>query len=315
MPASRALSLVLLPALVLSPVIFAHPPSAKADQVAAPPVRAPKLDVVFVIDGTGSMADEIEQVKTHLWQTAQRIMDGTPRPEVRFGIVVYRDRTDSEHTRVVPLTRDVETIHAALMSIRAEGGGDLPEDVDAGLTAAVREMSWANDAAHMVFLIGDAPAQSYGVDRAGLLAEARRREIKVHTVQASGITSEGVAQFQAMAQATGGVAEVLTYTQDTRYAGRDVTLMRRGSETWISRAPLSAADRALSFDEQRRRGLVTRDDAAATVATASAPARTGGARARGTAAPMAAPAPTSSDIGGIVAREARAAAEDRGVAY
>ena len=316
----RVASLAFLAALAPSMALADMPsPEVRMPRVAPPPeARAPKIDVVFVIDATGSMADEIEQVKNHLWQTAQRVMAGTPRPDVRFGIVVYRDRTDSEHTRVVPLTRDVETIHTALMGIRAIGGGDNPEDVDAGVVLAVREMDWARDAAHLVFLIGDASAHDYGVDRTALLAEARQREISIHTVQASGIDPRGTAQFQAIAQATGGVAEVLTYTQNARYAGREVTVMRRGGETWVSRAPLAPAERALSVEEQRTRGLVVRDDAAASVvASASPPSRASRGRgaSRAPYAPSAAPAPSDSDIGGIVAREARRAAEAEGVAY
>jgi Mg-chelatase subunit ChlD len=289
---------------------LANEPPARADvpppsDPGAPPPTAgepPQLDVVFAIDATGSMGDEIEQVKQHLWQVATRIQEGTPRPEVRFGLVIYRDRTDAEHTRVVPLTYDVEAIHTALMNIRASGGGDFPEDVDAALQLVVHQMNWGDrgDAERMAFLIGDAPPHDYGVDRNALLGQAQQQRIEITTIQASGMTDHGARAFTQIAQLTGGAAEVLTYTQQVQVADGRRTLMRRGGRSYITRRALTEEERALSFEELE----------AAEVLDAYA----GPAPGSGAAAP-AAVAPASSDMGGIVARRARSRAEARGVTY
>lgn len=286
------------------------------------PPAAVRLDVVFAIDATGSMGDEIEQVKEHLRSTARSITAATPRPDVRFGIVVYRDRGDAEHTRVVPLTRNLDAIHGTLANLVADGGGDTPEDVDAGLDLAIRSMTWDPGAAHLLFLVGDAGPQDYGLDRAQLLREARQKEIRITTIQASGMGGDGVEYFRHWANATGGVAEVLTYRTTTVVDGTPRTVFSRGGAAYVSSRELSAEESSMSFSELESRRLVVRDDSVAAVAAATttgAPMGRSGRGRRPTASATAAPAPAmaaaDSDVGGIVAREARRAAEARGAAY
>ncbi len=289
----------------------------------------PRIEVVFAIDATSSMADEIEQVKQHLWATAQQIMNGTPRPEVRFGIVAFRDRTDADPTELLPLTDDVDRVHRTLMNLGAIGGGDYPEDVDAGLELAVNEQPWSEGAVHMVVLIGDAPPKNYPErSRDAILRQANRRQIRIHTIAASGLDARGHQVWSEIAERTGGVTDVLTYREPVRVAGSDRTLFRREGRAYVSRRALTEAERSRSFEELREEGLVE-DAPSAVVATASraratrSPAR-GGRRARhrssgsagGSPAAPASAAPVESDVGGIVTREARrAASEDLGVAY
>jgi len=54
------------------------------------------IDIVFVIDSTGSMSDEIREVKTHLVKIIKEVKKGKPSPELRVGIVVYRDHRPEE---------------------------------------------------------------------------------------------------------------------------------------------------------------------------------------------------------------------------
>ena len=56
--------------------------------------EAPRLDVVFLLDATGSMGDEIDAVKEKIQEMISQIAVGDPAPDVRFGIVAYRDRRD-----------------------------------------------------------------------------------------------------------------------------------------------------------------------------------------------------------------------------
>lgn len=274
---------------------------------------APRLDMVFAIDATGSMGDEIEQVKRHLWAVVTSIVSGQPRPDLRVGLVIYRDRTDAEHSRVVPLTRDIDSIHRELMGIVATGGGDYPEDVDLALHLSLSAIAWDQQAARMIFLIGDAPAQDYGqFDRAALLAQAAARGIRIHTIQASGMDPRGQAMWTGIAAATGGSAQVLTYSQEVALAdGSSVTTLRRGDRVYRARRVLTADERAEGVDALASRGLLVEGDVAAAERARPA-ARAGGGRAAA-AAPSAAPA--DSDVGDIIASEAREAAEDMGVAY
>ena len=51
-----------------------------------------RMDVVFVLDTTGSMAGLLEGAKQKIWSVANRLADGKPKPEIRMGVLAYRDR-------------------------------------------------------------------------------------------------------------------------------------------------------------------------------------------------------------------------------
>lgn len=135
-------------------------PSAPAQPAAAqtaPPVS--RIDVVFVLDTTGSMGGLIEGAKAKIWEIANQIATAKPRPVIRMGLVAYRDRGDEYITRRTPLTTDLDAIYADLMAFRAGGGGDGPESVNQALHEAITAFDWdrADGALRLVYLVGDAP--------------------------------------------------------------------------------------------------------------------------------------------------------------
>src|SRR5262249_32587260 len=109
------LTLGILAALVWLPAARADEPAAKAK---------PKIEVVFALDTTGSMTGLIEGAKRKIWSIANQIVSGKPLPEVKIGLVAYRDRGDEYVTRLTPLTADIDAIYARLSELRAAGGGD-----------------------------------------------------------------------------------------------------------------------------------------------------------------------------------------------
>lgn len=119
-------------------------------------LREVGLDVVFVVDASGTMGWLIEEVKRRLEDLSGAIRRLVPL--TRFGVVAYRDRDDPEFvTRVQPLTLSIPKLRRFLGSLRASGGGDLPEAVDAGLRAAVERAGWSAEARAVIVLVGDAP--------------------------------------------------------------------------------------------------------------------------------------------------------------
>ena len=70
----------------------------------------PKVEVVFVLDTTGSMGGLIQAAKEKIWSIATTMAQAQPAPEIRIGLVAYRDRGDSYITRVVDLSTDLESI-------------------------------------------------------------------------------------------------------------------------------------------------------------------------------------------------------------
>ncbi len=68
------------------------------------------LDVLFLLDATGSMGDEIDQLKTSIDSVAARVaaLDGSP--DVRFGMTLYRDEGDAFVTSTYDFTGDVDGV-------------------------------------------------------------------------------------------------------------------------------------------------------------------------------------------------------------
>jgi uncharacterized protein (DUF433 family) len=147
------------------------------------------VQVVFVLDTTGSMTPLIEGAKRKIWSIATAIVDENPGAEVQMGLVAYRDVGDEYVTRAFPLTTDLQGLYGELLGLKARGGGDWPESVNAALFLAVTQSNWDTGAGtdRIVFLVGDAPPHmDYPQDRpyAESLEYARKRGLAVNAVQA-----------------------------------------------------------------------------------------------------------------------------------
>jgi Mg-chelatase subunit ChlD len=167
------------------------------------PLVAKRVEVVFVLDTTGSMGGLIQTAKNKIWAIASTLAQAEQGPEVSMGLVAYRDRGDAYVTRVFDLSSDLDMIHSQLMTFSAEGGGDGPEAVNQALEAAIGQMSWSKDQEtyKVVFLVGDAPPHMDYQDDTKyprILAMASERGIVVNTIQC-GSMSDTVAPWQQIA--------------------------------------------------------------------------------------------------------------------
>jgi len=165
----------------------------------------PQIDVVFAVDTTGSMGSLIEGAKRTVWSIADHIRTTEANADLRIGLVAYRDLGDEYVTRPFSLTGDLDAVFAELSSYRAQGGGDLPENVDAALDVALHHMQWRDGAKKLVFLVGDAPPASRGdVPTFDVLArKAADRKITINTIRAGHDTQTAIA-FQQIASLAGG---------------------------------------------------------------------------------------------------------------
>jgi Mg-chelatase subunit ChlD len=125
----------------------------------APRPAKPRVEVVFCLDTTGSMGGLIEGAKQKIWAICNQVANGKPTPELKVGLVAYRDKGDTYVTRVFDLTDDLDAIHGHLKGFQAQGGGDGPESVNQALDDAVNKIRWSTDrkTLRIVFLVGDAP--------------------------------------------------------------------------------------------------------------------------------------------------------------
>lgn len=144
------LGFLLLAALLMNRPIPADEPAAK---------ERPKVEVVFCLDTTGSMSGLINAAKQKIWAISNQIASGKPSPQLKVGLVAYRDRRDQYVTKVIDLTDDLDAIHTHLMGFQAGGGGDTPESVNQALHEAVTKIHWSKDkkTLKIIFLVGDAP--------------------------------------------------------------------------------------------------------------------------------------------------------------
>lgn len=180
---------------------------------AAPLAQRPRLDLVFLIDATGSMGDEIAKLKSSMRTMAQQIAQLPGQPDICWGLVAYRDRGDAFLTRTHDFTDDLPAFQQVLARVQANGGGDMPEALNEALHEVVHGLSWRADAARMVVLVADAPPHldyggpQYDRDMQAALAKG----IKLFAVGASGLDPVGEYVFRQLAQYTAGRFVFLTY--------------------------------------------------------------------------------------------------------
>ena len=191
--------------------------SASARESSPPTAeQRPRIEVCFVLDTTSSMTGLIEGAKQKIWSIANQFISAKPAPELKFGLVAFRDRGDEYVVRTHALTDDIDFIYAKLRDFRAEGGGDMPESVNEGLDAAVREMKWSKDphTLKIIFLVGDAPPHmdyKDGPKYPDICREALRRGIVINTVQCGNI-AETTPFWKEIAKL--GEGEYLAIAQD-----------------------------------------------------------------------------------------------------
>lgn len=156
--------------------------------------EAPVVDVVFVLDTTGSMNGLIDTAREKIWSIASTMTSAQQSPDIRIGLVAYRDRGEDYVTQVVDLSDDIDSVYATLMDYEADGGGDGPESVNQALHDAINKMSWSQNrqAYQTVFLVGDAePHMDYSNDiqYPEILAQAKRKNIVVNAIQCGNETA------------------------------------------------------------------------------------------------------------------------------
>src|SRR5262245_64028835 len=119
----------------------------------------PQVEVVFCLDTTGSMGGLIEGAKQKIWSIVNQIASGRPTPDIKVGLLAYRDRGDTYITKLFELTTDLDEVHKNLKEFKADGGGDTPESVNQALNESVVKFKWSKDkdTLKIIFLVGDAP--------------------------------------------------------------------------------------------------------------------------------------------------------------
>jgi Mg-chelatase subunit ChlD len=247
----------------------------------------PRIEVCFVLDTTGSMGGLIEGAKQKIWSIANEMISTKPTPELKLGLIGYRDRGDEYVVKSFQLTDDIDSIYAHLRDFKAEGGGDEPESVNEALAEAIEKMPWSQDrkVLKIIFLVGDAPPHmdyADGPKYPELCRLAAKKDLIINTVQCGSIaattpiwkeiakSSEG--SYAAIAQ-SGGVAVIATPMDDELaklnkrigetlipYGDADLRREVAAKQAFAESAPASAAADRLSYNAKTKKGVQGRGE-------------------------------------------------------
>lgn len=194
--------------------------SALEVRLEATPAARAQLDLVFLVDATGSMADEIDKLKATLRTITAQVANLPSRPDICLALVAYRDRGDAFLLRAHDFSNDVGAfLRQALVPLQAAGGGDYPEAMNEALHETVHALSWrGSGTTRMVILLADAPPHlDYGGPQYDQeMLAALGKGIKVFAVGASGLDRQGEYIQRQIAQYTGGRFVFLTYADASR---------------------------------------------------------------------------------------------------
>jgi len=253
----------------------------------APNETKPRIEVCFVLDTTGSMGGLIEGAKQKIWSIANEMISAKPAPELKLGLVGYRDRGDEYVVKSFQLSDDIDSIYAHLRDFKADGGGDEPESVNEALAQAIEKMPWSQDGKvlKIIFLVGDAPPHmdyADGPKYPELCRIAAKKDLIINTVQCGSIaattpiwkeiakSSEG--SYAAIAQ-SGGVAVIATPMDDELaklnkkigetlipYGDADLRREVAAKQAFAESAPASAAADRLSYNAKTKKGVQGRGE-------------------------------------------------------
>jgi hypothetical protein len=186
-------------------------------ELSLPAAHAPahSLDLMFVVDTTGSMGDELRYLQSELEDVIKNVRDHVGQQlALRTSVNFYRDHADEYVVRPFAFTTDVSASLEELAEQSADGGGDLPEAADEALDDAIANHDWsANASARLLFLVLDAPPHRTGETIArihGATRAAAEAGVQLIPVVASGANKPTEFLLRSLAVATGGTYTFLT---------------------------------------------------------------------------------------------------------
>lgn len=163
------------------------------------------LDLVLVVDTTGSMGDEIAFLQKELIGITRAAARKAPGVSIRYGLVAYRDRGDEYVVKNYGFTANGGQMAGWLRGLSAGGGGDYPEAAAAALKAGVG-LNWrAGKGERLILQVADAPP--HDGDAGSYLRTAKAaadRGVQIFTLGASGVGDEAEYLMRQASVATGG---------------------------------------------------------------------------------------------------------------
>lgn len=169
------------------------------------------IELMFVIDTTGSMGDEINYLKVEIDDVISEIQEKNPNTVIKLALLFYRDKGDEYVTRYFDFTQDIQKQKNNLSNQNANGGGDFEEAVYKALGEAV-DKQWSSSSETRVLVhVADAPSHDNEVKEWNKnVLKLTKKGIKVISVASSGIDKKTEYFFRSQSMVTGGCYVYLT---------------------------------------------------------------------------------------------------------
>lgn len=173
-----------------------------------------EVDVMFVVDATFSMADEINYLKSELTDIIGQMQAIDEDAIINLGSVFYRDKGDFYLTQQSDFSDKINKTLDFIENQNSGGGGDRPEAVESALEVAINQMTWSDKAkTRLLFLVLDAPPhddEDVLKKLKELTLKASEKGIRIIPIAASGIDKSTEYLMRCLALSTNGTYTFLT---------------------------------------------------------------------------------------------------------
>ena len=168
------------------------------------------IELMLIIDTTGSMGDELEYLKSELAYVIEEIKKNNDI-SIYISLLFYRDQNDAYITKYVEFTDDVNLTIAELKKQGANGGGDFEEAVQIAFNEALQKNWTSKNSTKIILHVADAPAHDQDIQQWNeCVLKASSMGIQIITIASSGIDRKTEYFFRAQSMITNGVYTYLT---------------------------------------------------------------------------------------------------------
>ncbi len=143
-----------VPAREVIPQTIASTPSVVETKPASATMTNRPIDLIFLLDATGSMQPYIDAAKTTLKDIIKKVQDRYPGADINVAVIGFRDYSDASLCDILPLSSPHQA-ESFLANLVASGGGDMAEAWEAGLFQ-LNQLKHRPGAVSTIFLVTDA---------------------------------------------------------------------------------------------------------------------------------------------------------------
>ena len=171
------------------------------------------LDLMFVVDTTGSMSDELSYLQKELENVVRTVEQSNANLPARVSVNFYRDEGDEYVVRAFDFTSDLSKAVNDIGAQWSDGGGDYEEAVEQALDNAINQHDWAENSTKIMFMVLDAPPHNTAEIAAKmntLTQQAAEKGIRIIPVASSGVDKNTEYLLRCLSIYTGGTYTFLT---------------------------------------------------------------------------------------------------------